>query len=441
MSDRRWIFHRTATADPALMATEARALLEKGQQVESLGFFLWRCRPNRAGYRQACAFYAPPDRPLPAGWEAGPRRGALQLCYAAAPEAPSPVPSHRVQNEALLTECSSTLRQTVTLAVAVLLLLALRLPELFSAPLFGLADGQALVLSLLVAVLLVLYVARLPGLLRQRNRVRQALLQEAPPPAPPYPSALRRGFAAVVLAATLGLLLCYQPLLRWVLLAAAAALLLAWPLRRRLLARGRSRRFARGVTIALVWGACLAATLGWAAAVLQGVLPLPGYTLPAAHYTVNGRSQAVYDDPLPLTLEALTGEDARWSKRRVVEQSPLLRSTTCTQYALDSTAPQAARLEYQLVDSPLPPVQNAALHFLLSEHQDEPEPDGTVFRDSYQPVDPAPWGAEAVYQRHWSQGVLDEYLVVWPGRIMIITFYWPPTETQIAAAADALRPQ
>lgn len=53
-------------------------------------------------------------------------------------------PSHRVQNEALLTECSSTLRQTVTLAVVVLLLLALRLPELFSAPLYGLAEGHAL---------------------------------------------------------------------------------------------------------------------------------------------------------------------------------------------------------------------------------------------------------------------------------------------------------
>ena len=125
----------------------------------------------------ACAFYAPPDRPLPAGWEAGPRRGALQLCYAADPEAPSPVPSHRVQNEALLTECSSTLRQTVTLAVVVLLLLALRLPELFSAPLYGLAEGHALVLNLLLAELLVLSVARLPGLLRQRNRVRQALRQ------------------------------------------------------------------------------------------------------------------------------------------------------------------------------------------------------------------------------------------------------------------------
>lgn len=441
MSDRRWIFHRTATADPTVVAAEACALLEKGRQVDSLGFFVWRCRPNRAGYRQACAFYAPPDRPLPAGWVAGPRRGALQLCYAAAPEAPSPVPPHRVQNDALLTECSSTLRQTVTLAVVVLLLLAPRLPKLFSAPLYGLAEGHALALNLLLAELLVLSAARLPGLLRQRNRVRQALRQETPPPAPPYPSALRWGFAAVVLAATLGLLLCYQPLLRWILLAAAAALLLAWPLRRRLLARGRSRQFARGVTIALVWGTCLVATFGWAAAVLQGVLPLPGYTLPAAHYTVNGTSQAVYDDPLPLTLETLTGVDARWSKRRVVEQSPLLRSTTCTQYALDGTAPQAARLEYQLVDSPLPPVQNAALHSLLNEHQDEVEPDGTVFQDSYQPVDPAPWGAEAVYQHHWSQSVLDEYLVVWPGRIVTITFYWPPTEAQIAAAADALRPQ
>lgn len=49
-----------------------------------------------------------------------------------------------MQNEALLTECSSTLRQTVTLAVVVLLLLALRLPELFSAPLYSLAEGHAL---------------------------------------------------------------------------------------------------------------------------------------------------------------------------------------------------------------------------------------------------------------------------------------------------------
>ena len=94
-----------------------------------------------------------------------------------------------------------------------------------------------------------------------------------------------------------------------------------------------------------------------------------------------------------------------------------------------------------MADTALPPVQQAVVETLLAEHQDEVQPDGTVFLDSYHPVDPVPWGAQAVYQLHWSQGILDDYLVVWPGRVVTLTFYWTPTDAQLRQAAQALRPQ
>lgn len=62
-----------------------------------------------------------------------------------------------------------------------------------------------------------------------------------------------------------------------------------------------------------------------------------------------------------------------------------------------------------------------------------------VFIDHYEPADPAPWGADEAYQRHWSEGVLNDYLLFWGDRIVELKFYWEPTPEQIAAAAEKLK--
>lgn len=63
-----------------------------------------------------------------------------------------------------------------------------------------------------------------------------------------------------------------------------------------------------------------------------------------------------------------------------------------------------------------------------------------MFVDHFEPVDPALWGAEEAYQLHWSDSILDTYLVCWDNRIVEITFYWQPTQEQIETAAERLGP-
>lgn len=438
----RYLFLRSAVNDPAAIAAGAQALLDKGQRVEVLGAHLWRCAPNEAGYRRAAVLYALPGQPLPAGWQRGAQWGVLRLVYTTDPDAPPPAVTDREQNEALLRFLRSLLPRLAVALLLVVLLLGSQL-QLFRQDLpAALCDSSAVGMTLLALECLVYLAVLLGSCLVRLTGVRRALARQEPPPPPQrrYPLLTLAGWAWLL--GSLALILPANPMAALMLGAMLLASLALLPLRIHLQARGRSLLFVRLVNALVLLAVCLVTTVAGVAAVLDGHLLPPGQTRPVAQYREGDYLRDVYDDPLPLTVEALTGnETGLWSKRRTVQWSPLLCCTSCSQRSLGAKGFPLDELEYQLMDSPLPPVQNAALHSLLSEHQDEVEPDGTVFRDSYQPVDPAPWGAEAVYQHHWSQSVLDDYLVVWPGRIVTITFYWPPTEAQITAAADALRPQ
>lgn len=73
------------------------------------------------------------------------------------------------------------------------------------------------------------------------------------------------------------------------------------------------------------------------------------------------------------------------------------------------------------------------------ERQDEIH-DDFVFEDHFEEIDPTPWGAEEAYQLHWSDSILDTYLVCWETRILEIKFYWQPTGEQIQIAAERLKP-
>ena len=76
---------------------------------------------------------------------------------------------------------------------------------------------------------------------------------------------------------------------------------------------------------------------------------------------------------------------------------------------------------------------------MLHGRQDEIH-NGVVFVDHFEPVDPALRGAEAVYQLHWDDSILDTYLVCWDTRIVELKFYWEPTKEQIQTAAELLCP-
>ena len=54
---------------------------------------------------------------------------------------------------------------------------------------------------------------------------------------------------------------------------------------------------------------------------------------------------------------------------------------------------------------------------------------------SYIPADPAPWGAEEVYQRQNNAGGLEnEFLLCYDNTLATIEFSWTPTQEQMERA-------
>ena len=438
MSNPRYLFHLTAITDPEVIADGAEKLLAHGCQVKALGSHLWRCGPNPEGYCRAAVLYMPPGHPLPPGWVAGPRWDVLQLCYSTDPDAPRPTLDPDLQNDCLLRSLRCTLVWLITGAVLVALLLANRLVLMLDDLLYGLSSGYELAFTLLLAEGLCLCLFLAVRIFRRMAQLRRAKAQGAPPPPPPRVSPVPEGIFLVLFVLTTAAVVWHQPLLLALLAAAAVVTAATLPLRRHLVARGRSQTFAQVAGNLLVTAAVVAVLAGWSAATLQGWVALPGSTLPVGQYTRNGYTVSVYDDPLPLTVEAMTGEQAHWTKQRTWRHSVLVQLDEYEQRALNR---RGLMLHYRVIDTPLPALYDELRQSLLDDHWDQTQPDGAVFLDSYHPADPTLWGADAVYRLSWGSGPLDHYLVCWPGRMVEISFSWSPTAAQLRTAAQALRPQ
>ena len=132
--------------------------------------------------------------------------------------------------------------------------------------------------------------------------------------------------------------------------------------------------------------------------------------------------------------------EARWSKQAHQQESPLLFYGEYRQSPLHTEDVGPYDLRYEIIDAKVPALSPFVQKSLVNARQDEVH-DDVLFTDHYEAIDPSPWNARAVYQRHWSDSVLDEYLVCWDTRLVEITFYWTPTQEQIETAAAILHPQ
>ena len=162
---------------------------------------------------------------------------------------------------------------------------------------------------------------------------------------------------------------------------------------------------------------------------------------PAETYTYHGMTWSVYHDPIPLRVEDLVEVDYdRWSTEADVDRSPLAVHGTYRQDARlgDGDLPE---LRYEIVT-----VQNSFLYDLCKrdfiqwverDNDQLPEEDWDV----YQPVDPAPWGAEEVLQRYRSGEPVNQFLLCWPGRMaeVDLPWDWDLTAGQMALIGETLR--
>lgn len=157
-------------------------------------------------------------------------------------------------------------------------------------------------------------------------------------------------------------------------------------------------------------------------------------------YELYGMERELCDDPLPLEIEDLADVDVRWSKEADHKETFLLSSTEYRQYAVpvdENDRLDERELEYTVTEVKWDFLYGFVKEAVLNSRQDEVHGD-FVLTDHYEPVDPAPWGADDAYQANFSDSMLDTWLLFRGNRIVELQFYWEPTPEQIEKTARAL---
>ena len=377
------------------------------------------------------------------GWELVLRWDAMQIFCTdredAVPIETDPVP--QVENIHLTMEKNILIGHLPTI-VLVLWSLFLQFSQLWRDPVEYLSDTARLAAIPCWLLLLLMVVLELLLYFRWERRARQAAQQGTF-----LPLRTRKWLSWGVLAlAAVFLFLSYSASSARLLLMVCIAAVMVGPMvlgrwmMKKLKEKGVSRtrnRVVSGVCVGVLVMGGMAAVV---AAAMGGWIPANDRgSQPVGQYEWNGRIWDIYNDPLPLEVEDLADVDARWSKEARLQESPLAAYGDYRQDLLYGQEIRGYDLSYEITDVKLPILYDFLKNRLLKERQDEAH-DDFVFVDHFEPVDAAPWGAEEAYQLHWSDSVLDTYLVCWENRIVEITFYWQPTQEQIQMAAECLKP-
>ena len=193
---------------------------------------------------------------------------------------------------------------------------------------------------------------------------------------------------------------------------------------------GFSREDNRAYTIlATVFVSMAMAGLStWAIAAILNNLPDEHVRENYAH---NGMTITWFGDELPLTVEALTGEDdGDYSCYRTEESSILIDRLIANQYRKFGTG-DGSTLRYVVVDVKFGPLFDACLREYLALYHNQKMTDifGNEFYGEFHPIDPNPWGADCAWQLHRLEEET-EYLLVYGNRIVNFDFSEEPTQEQ-----------
>ena len=214
--------------------------------------------------------------------------------------------------------------------------------------------------------------------------------------------------------------------------------LLVNTVKQRLKTKGVSRRVNFAVSMVSVFVLTILFLGTLVAVVINTDISLTKHNKPVGSYEYHGRQHDIFDDPLPLNIEDLMDMEGRWSRERTHQETGLISYTEYDQRALLIEPREVTNLSYTITDIKTPFLCNYIRKAVLNSRQDEVH-DTFIFTDHYEPIAPTLWGADEAYQLHWSDTILNTYLVFWENRIVEIKFYWEPTEGQIEKAAELLK--
>ena len=209
--------------------------------------------------------------------------------------------------------------------------------------------------------------------------------------------------------------------------------------KKKLKLKGVSRRVNMAVSLGSVFLLTVLFMGVLVSAIIGSGITLTGNSKPVGSYDHNGGTRYIYDDPLPLVIEDLMDLDGKWSKEMDQQETGLVSYTEYEQRALWTEPQEVPNLSYTIIDIKAAFLRDYIRQAVLNSRQDEVH-DDFVFTDHYEPVDATIWDADEAYQLHWSDTIMNTYLLFWDNRIVEIKFYWEPTTEQIVQAAEILQP-
>lgn len=437
-------------------------MAEQGWMIEKVGTLLWtyqRIEPRKLCFAVTYFPDASEFDPGPTegeltkldfcaqdGWTLAARWGAMQIFYNenenAVPIETDPVTQveniHRTMKKPLI-------RSHIFTTALILYYLILQLCNLFDKPAEYLSDpfylySLTLYLGLLAACLFELF-----SYLHWHKKARKAAENDGVF----LPAKSRHSASCLLIAfSALCLLLAYSGSSStsrsiWFIIIWGSILFLIFAAGQMIKNKLKKKGFPRGLNQVISAGSVMLMTVAGIGilviAVINGSFPVSTDKKPVGTYELYGTVREIYDDPLPLEIEDLRNDNIRWSKELSHQETFLLSYRECEQRDLPRKNKRISlTLDYTIIDVKLTFLYDFIKNAKLNEKQDEVH-DGFVFTDHYEPIDAAPWNANEVYQHHWSDSVLNSYLVCWDNRIVEIGFYWEPTTEELAAAAEILR--
>ena len=198
-----------------------------------------------------------------------------------------------------------------------------------------------------------------------------------------------------------------------------------------------SRRTNQMICVLCVWFVMFFGIVGLSALAIHQNWFTSSHSIPVDSYEFDGRTRNIYDDTLPLNIEDLVETDTHYSKQAEYQETFLLSCAQFSQRPLLTETVQTYRLDYTIYDIKQPILYPLVKDGLLRARQDEVQ-DDMILTDHYEPIDPSAWNANEVYQLHWSDSVLNTYLICFDHHIVEIQFFWQPTTEQIQTAASIL---
>lgn len=180
--------------------------------------------------------------------------------------------------------------------------------------------------------------------------------------------------------------------------------------------------------------------------VLLAVVLMAGISYGTITLARNGGFSLAADIEPLLTIADLTGEeDPRYIVRSHVESSVFLKVREFTERSQPGESVRLPELSCKIVDVYLPGVYDFCLRELLHERDDWEglTDDGTVIKPYYvyQEMDPALFGAQAAWQRYAggeNGEPTGDYLLSYPGRLVVLECDWELTAEEMAIAGAKL---